>query len=52
MVRPALGPSGMPVVSPAYNAAMGACGGYALDDIDEHGGITWWTPGPTVTPTG
>ncbi len=42
----------MPLVSPEYNAGASAHGRYALHDIDEHGEITWWTPGPTVTPTG
>ena len=50
LVQAGLGPSGLPLLNPAYGS--GGHAGYVVHDVNEAGEITWWTPRPTVTPTG
>jgi hypothetical protein len=50
LVRPTLGTHGLPVLNPDFSA--GGNRKYVVHDVNGDGEITWWTPGPTVTPTG
>lgn len=50
LVQPMLGPNGSPLLDPAYSGFNPSR--YVVHDVNRSGEITWWTPGPTVAPTG